>query len=554
MAATLATLTAGVSSLILKFDTPYDQIRTTDIRDDLAKVRVWCSTSSGFTPSDANKVFDGLSLSIVIGKLTDGTALLPGTDYYVKYAFISDIEDTQYTVQSLAAVKPILATAQTVDISGYTAFSKNNTGTAYTPTTATLTAVINGITSPVYAWTITGGTLSSSTASSTVVTPSLSATSVSVTLSVTGAAVTTPIVKTITMAVVNDATPPPKYATAYLYQWVTTTPSTPTGSTTYIWSSGSNSSYTTSDGWSTTVPTNPGTALVKLWTATKSVTDVAAATSTTINWTSGATISAVSQNGAFGTNGTNGSNGSNGSNGANGINSVTVRVYKTGLTIPAGPTGTSTYTWSSASFTAPSGWTLAPPTDTSGLLGQTLWAATVTLTDSATNATTTINWTTAAIVAQSYYGTNGSNGTNGNNGTNGSQGASARVAYAVTTTTPSSTPANLTVAGDTLPTTGTWFPGITWQSNSPASLTAGQFLYQVDGLYNPVTNQTNWIGVPYLSNLKVGNLAAISINTGALTVTDTITVTGNGTDGVLIKTDGIYIYNAGVLRVKLGSI
>jgi hypothetical protein len=142
--------------------------------------------------------------------------------------------------------------------------------------------------------------------------------------------------------------------------------------------------------------------------------------------------------------------------------------------------------------------------------------------------------------------------------TPGPQGASARVAYAVTTTTPSSTPSSLTVAGDSLPTAGTWFPGVTWQTASPASLTAGQFLYQVDGLYNPAAgvNSTTWQGIPYLSALKVGSLSAITTNTGNLTVTDTIKV-GTGastTNGVLITTNGIEIYNNSVLRVKLGNI
>jgi hypothetical protein len=142
--------------------------------------------------------------------------------------------------------------------------------------------------------------------------------------------------------------------------------------------------------------------------------------------------------------------------------------------------------------------------------------------------------------------------------TPGPQGASARVAYAVTTTTPSSSPSSLTVAGDNLPTAGTWFPGVTWQTTSPASLTAGQSLYQVDGIYNPATgvNSTTWQGIPYLSALKVGSLSAITTNTGNLTVTDTIKV-GTGastTNGVLITTSGIEIYNNSVLRVKLGDI
>jgi hypothetical protein len=206
-----ATLSAGTNSLILKLDTPYDTIRTWDVRDDLIKVKVWCSTTSGFTPSDSNKVFDALSLSVVIPKLADGTTLVAGTTYYVKYAFISDIDETVYTVSSQLSAVPIAASAQTVDISGYSAFVKNSAGTTLTPSTVSLTAVLNGITSPVYAWTITGGTLSSSNTVSTVVTPTISSTSVTVTLSVTGAGLTTPIVKTIVMAIVKDG----ENATAY---------------------------------------------------------------------------------------------------------------------------------------------------------------------------------------------------------------------------------------------------------------------------------------------------------------------------------------------------
>lgn len=205
-----ATLSAGVNSVILKLDTPYDTIRTTDIRDDLIKVKVWCSTTTGFTPSDSNKVFDALSLSVVISKLADGTDLVAGTPYFVKYAFISDIDETVYTVSSQLTATPIVASAQTVDISGYSAFVKSSTGT-FTPTSATLTAVLNGIVTPVYAWTISGGTLSATNTSSVTVTPAANATSVTVTLSVTGTGLTTPIVKTIVMAVVNDG----QNATAY---------------------------------------------------------------------------------------------------------------------------------------------------------------------------------------------------------------------------------------------------------------------------------------------------------------------------------------------------
>ena len=99
-----AILSSGVKSLILTLTTPYDTIRTTDIRDDLVKVVVWCSTVSGFTPSDSNKVFDGLSLSITIPDL------IVGTPYYVKYAFISSIDQNTFTISSQLSATPVEAT------------------------------------------------------------------------------------------------------------------------------------------------------------------------------------------------------------------------------------------------------------------------------------------------------------------------------------------------------------------------------------------------------------------------------------------------------------
>lgn len=446
-----ATLSAGVNSLILKLDTPYDTIRTSDVRDDLIKVKVWCSATSGFTPSDSNKVFDALSLSIVIPKLTDGTALAAGTAYYVKYAFISDIDETVYTISSQLTATPVAALSK-------------------------------------------------------------------------------------------------KASLAYLYQWSTSQPGNPSGSATYTWATGASSSYTGGNSWSTTIGSNPGTALLQLWTATKAVTDNGDATTTSVDWSTGYSVASISQNGAFG---------ATGGSGAPGVSSARAILYKPALTMPGAPTGTSTYTWATSSFSYGGGgdWSTSPPTSSSGLEGQTLWAAVVNLTDTASSTSTTINWTTAAIVAQSYYGITGPTGPASTAlGPTGSQGISARTAYAVTTTTPSSTPSNLSVLGDTVPTTGTWFTGVTWLSNAPASLSEGQFLYQVDGLYNPATGYTNWIGIPYLSSLKVGNLQAISANTGDLNVTGTIKVYGNTTNGILIDSTGISIYNDSKLRVKLGSI
>ena len=83
-----AFLYPGVKSLQLVLDTPYDAIRTTDVRDDLASVKVWYSTISGFNPNNGEGTLApaGDSLSVIINGLT------PNTRYYVKYAFVSAID------------------------------------------------------------------------------------------------------------------------------------------------------------------------------------------------------------------------------------------------------------------------------------------------------------------------------------------------------------------------------------------------------------------------------------------------------------------------------
>jgi hypothetical protein len=82
------------------------------------------------------------------------------------------------------------------------------------------------------------------------------------------------------------------------------------------------------------------------------------------------------------------------------------------------------------------------------------------------------------------------------------------------------TPSTSTTAGTILPTTGTWGETRAWTTTVPTAA-AGQAVFQSNGLYNPVSNTTVW-SVPYLSNLKVGNLSAITTNTGTLNVSGTI--------------------------------
>jgi len=90
-----------------------------------------------------------------------------------------------------------------IDVSGYTSFVKN-TGGVFTPANTTLTAITNNVTSPTYAWAITGATPSTSSASSVVVTPLSASTKVDVTLTVGGSNLASPITKAVSMPVVYD--------------------------------------------------------------------------------------------------------------------------------------------------------------------------------------------------------------------------------------------------------------------------------------------------------------------------------------------------------------
>ena len=87
-----ATVTASISSLILTLDDPG--------RDDLSSVLVWASTVNGFTPSASNLVFSGKSLVITIANLT------PLTTYYLRYAYVSEIEPANYEISAQLSGTP----------------------------------------------------------------------------------------------------------------------------------------------------------------------------------------------------------------------------------------------------------------------------------------------------------------------------------------------------------------------------------------------------------------------------------------------------------------
>jgi hypothetical protein len=329
----------------------------------------------------------------------------------------------------------------------------------------------------------------------------------------------------IQLIFVDQGTDGAQNAEANLYQWSISTPGNPSGTSTYTWATGANSGYTGGNGWSTSIPANPGTPLLVLWVASKKVTAASGATTSSVSWTTGFSVAGASQNGATG---------------PSGFQNARPVVYQWAVTIPSGPVGTSTFTWATSTFTPiPSGWSLSISAAPS--VGYTLWAATVNLSDTATATTSTINWSTASITAAGYAGTDGTNG------------ASARICYSKTTLTSlASTPTTITTSGpSSFPPNDSWGSGTVWQATPPA-ITAGESVYQSDGIYSYATNNTVW-NVPYISALKVGSLSAITTNTGNLTVTGTIQSNTAAISGTTMTGSGAVLYSSGLFALGNSS-
>jgi len=230
-------------------------------------------------------------------------------------------------------------------------------------------------------------------------------------------------------------------------------------------------------------------------------------------------------------------------------------------------TGNITYTWSTSSYswpTKPAAWTTtigaAPGT------GYTLYQLSLTIKGLEGDTSTTVDMATAIVGTIGYR----------NDGTIGLQGNSARTVYVVTTSaivpgspTPA-VPGAGGAGGDAIPTsTVTNLDGTlaTWSFQASSILTGGQYMYQCDGILNTATNAITW-NSPYLSNLKVGSLSAISANlgsisAGALNINNKFIVESTGATTIQSGTTGsrmqmtenfIKIYDGSILRVQLGNL
>lgn len=209
----------------------------------------------------------------------------------------------------------------------------------------------------------------------------------------------------------------------------------------------------------------------------------------------------------------------NGATGPSGEFRDFIQLYGFTTTRPTATTyynfSTNTISSSNSSQVAVSNWSLIQPEPTVGnpVYVITQFART---NDSTANVHMLPNtaWTAPAIVAQV-----------GAAGAPGSQGLSyvtAYVASSVATTTTVPTQSTGVTSGNyqtTVP-TGGGLGAVTWQKTIP-TLGANQYMYQTDGIYDPVAGTITW-SIPYWSSLKVGSLSVITAETGNLTVTGNI--------------------------------
>lgn len=199
--------------------------------------------------------------------------------------------------------------------------------------------------------------------------------------------------------VVSDGASGSRTAVLEMYQWAAAAPTTfPSGNSTYTWSTGQFTAPATPNGWSLTPP-SPVVGQT-LWVCRAVFVDSLTTATSSVIWPG--TNTAVPA----------GASGTNGNNGANGTRTAVLELYRWAAAAPTGfPSGTSTYTWNTGVFTAPTthnGWSLLPGAP---VAGQTLWACSVTYADTGTTSTSSVTW--PGINTAYAVGAAGSNGTGG---------------------------------------------------------------------------------------------------------------------------------------------
>lgn len=207
----------------------------------------------------------------------------------------------------------------------------------------------------------------------------------------------------------------------------------------------------------------------------------------------------------------------------------------------------------------PNTWKSVAPAPPSPSNGYTLYQLYLTINaPTTTNNSYALDWATAKLGRLGYT----------EKGDIGFTGDKSRVIYLVSSSsTPPLTP-SATTGDNSIPTSASG----TWSYAPTALLNDGQFMYQSDGTFVQTGTSTGTITwrAPYLSNLKVGSLSAISANLGSVTsgslnigsgrfIVDgsgNVSIKGAGTYGMEINSQVIKIFDSttGALRVQLGNL
>ena len=180
------------------------------------------------------------------------------------------------------------------------------------------------------------------------------------------------------------------------------------------------------------------------------------------------------------------------------INVAYPTIYQwTSGTAPARPSTTSTYTWATASFSAPSGWTTTPSTNSTP--GYVQFAIVIPLNANSNVATSLLDWTNTSYPIIQYN-------SNGATGTTGGSGLSALTGYKVQAQ-------NVATPSFTTPTSGSALP-TGWYSTLASALSAAGLssiqpfyvIWYIFGQYNSTSATLS--GVPANSTAWTGPTAA----------------------------------------------
>jgi hypothetical protein len=151
-------------------------------------------------------------------------------------------------------------------------------------------------------------------------------------------------------------------------------------------------------------------------------------------------------------------------------------------TPPARPATSTTYTWATGTYTAPAGWSIDVPSNTTP--GDYLWEIAITIVQTGGIDTATLDWPNPIYAIRAV----------GRNGANGATGNSALTAYLVQDQ-------SLATPSFTTPTSGPNAPA-GWSLGTP-SVAVGQVLWYIQGEYNSSStatingvapNTTRWTG------------------------------------------------------------